>query len=74
MQGLYIGTLEAARNVKSLRRHGITHVLTLGCGMDLPDSDQVKDRMVIQVEDVRSEQNELAKHLMQCTEFIDRGA
>jgi hypothetical protein len=47
--GLYIGALEAARNIKALRRAGITSVLTLGVGMDLPENDQITAQKVVEV-------------------------
>ena len=48
---------QAARNTKALRVCGMTHILTLGCGMDLPPNEFVKETKVVEVEDKDREAN-----------------
>ena len=71
MPGLFIGSLEAARNMNALTVAGISHVLTLGMGMDLPQVEKrLQSHRVIAVEDKVSEQNSLATHLNECMDYI----
>ena len=71
MPGLFIGSLEAARNMNALTVAGISHVLTLGLGMDLPQVEKrLQSHRVIAVEDKVSEQTSLATHLNECMDYI----
>jgi len=71
LPGLFIGALEAARNINALSVAGITHVLTLGMGMDLPEVEKrLESHRVIAVEDKVSEQTSLATHLNECMDYI----
>lgn len=71
LPGLFIGALEAARNINALTVAGITHVLTLGMGMDLPEVEKrLESHRVIAVEDKASEQTSLAAHLNECMDYI----
>jgi protein-tyrosine phosphatase len=71
LPGLFIGSLEAARNIEALAVAGITHVLTLGMGMDLPQVEgRLESHRVVAVEDKVSEQTSLATHLNECMDYI----
>lgn len=71
LPGLFIGSLEAARNIEALTVAGITHILTLGLGMDLPQVEKrLESHRVVAVEDKVSEQNSLATHLNECMDYI----
>ena len=72
LPGLYIGALEAARNMKALVRHDIAHVLTLGCGMDLPKAEKcLQSHQIVEIEDKSSEKEQLTRQLQRCIAYID---
>lgn len=70
LKGLYLGSHMAALNLTALKERNITHVLTVGTGLEQPHVDAVKYKL-IEAWDVDSQ--DLYQHFEECVEFIKEG-
>ena len=69
--GLYLGNIEGARNVKELKKRGITAVLTVAAGIKLKyEKQDIANHMIIEADDVAW--YDLAKEFERAIEFIEK--
>eukprot|EP00484_Ammonia_sp_Unknown_P011405 CAMPEP_0197078498 /NCGR_PEP_ID=MMETSP1384-20130603/213151_1 /TAXON_ID=29189 /ORGANISM="Ammonia sp." /LENGTH=583 /DNA_ID=CAMNT_0042517365 /DNA_START=60 /DNA_END=1812 /DNA_ORIENTATION=+ len=68
MDGLYLGSIGAAKNLEWLKKNGITHILCVagGIGPCFPKQFQYK---VVEIDDAATE--DIATHFESCYEFIE---
>jgi len=70
MDGLYLGSMDAANNLEVLQQKGITHILMVGEGLEPSLVNYGFKYMHIKVDDVPEE--DLVAHFPKAFEFIDQ--
>lgn len=70
LPGLYLGSIDAARNHAALRARGVTHVLTVARELSEEWAAEFT-HLRVKVTDSTTEDNDLLSHFDRCSAFID---
>jgi len=74
ISGLYIGSLDAARNMDALRALGITHILTVAKELAPLEWPSEWTRLCVEVGDSESDADSLLPHFDRCCLFIEQAS